>query len=252
MKNETERGRVDVLPDIAGGVSMRVAKMKIEDVREVMAIERDSFTAPWPASAYRKELVENRTAHYLVLRRTGAAAAAAMLPQPRPMALHPQRRGFLSGLLPRFLWDHMGAPAPDLLSLAGYAGLWLVADEAHITTIAVRPQFRGLGLGELLLASMVEAALDINARWLTLEVRVSNSSAQALYRKYGFKDGGLRRHYYSDNGEDALIMWTEDLRSLAFQQRYQRLKASLVDRLVASGVLEPEPPGPGQPTNIRP
>ncbi len=213
-------------------MGVRVDRMKMEDVPEVMAIERDSFTAPWPSSAYRRELTENRNAHYLVLRLTGDAGHE---PAP-PVVATPERRGFLSALLPRVLFNHT-LFGPHEVTMAGYAGLWLMIDEAHVTTIASRPQFRGRGYGELLLASLIEIALDINARWLTLEVRVSNEPAQALYRKYGFHVEGTRKRYYNDNNEDALIMWTDELRSDAFLSRYQTLKDVLLTRLISAGEL---------------
>lgn len=203
-------------------MGVRVDRMTRADVPEVMAIERDSFTAPWPASAYRKELTENRNAHYIVLR---------LDPPPKPAPDTPivtERRGFLSSLLPRTLF---GGARSHQVTLAGYAGLWLVVDEAHVTTIATRPQHRGHGYGELLLTSLIEIAYGINARWLTLEVRVTNSTAQNLYRKYGFHDAGLRKKYYSDNNEDALIMWTDELHGAAFKERYSHLKAALYKRL---------------------
>lgn len=212
---------------------VRVDRMTLDDVPEVMAIERDSFTAPWPSSAYRKELIDNRMAHYVVLRRSGLFAAT----NPSSTEVLSERRHFLSSLLPR-TWLSLGRRGGGSMTLAGYAGLWLVVDEAHITTIAVRPEFRGSGLGELLLASMIEASLDINARWLTLEVRVTNAPAQSLYRKYGFHDAGVRKSYYSDNNEDALIMWTDELQGAAFQRRYATLKSTLVERLERSGVLQ--------------
>jgi [ribosomal protein S18]-alanine N-acetyltransferase len=218
-------------------MAVRVDHMTLGDVPEVMAIERESFTAPWPASAYRRELSENRMAHYFVLRLT--------LPPEMPNALAapvlPGRRNFLSGLLPRVL-RHDEPASPQRITLAGYAGLWLMVDEAHITTIGVRPRFRGRGYGELLLVTLTEAALDINARWLTLEVRISNAAAQNLYRKYGFHDAGTRKRYYTDNNEDALIMWTDELHSHAFQERYQQLKERLMARLESAGEVEvPEP-----------
>ena len=219
-------------------MAVRVDRMTLADVSEVMAIERESFTAPWPASAYRRELVENRMAHYFVLRLTQPLE----IPAGVAVAATPARRGFLSGLLPRAFRSD-GAAAPHTMTLAGYAGLWLMVDEAHVTTIGVRPQFRGKGYGELLLVTLVEAALDIHARWLTLEVRVSNESAQALYRKYGFQDAGTRKKYYSDNNEDALIMWTDELYGRPFQERYARLKEKLMRRLEAEdgSPAQPEP-----------
>jgi [ribosomal protein S18]-alanine N-acetyltransferase len=92
-------------------------------------------------------------------------------------------------------------------SIAGYCGVWLVVDEAHITNVAVLPDYRGKGLGEALMKRIMEVAKEVGARVMTLEVRVSNEAAKGLYRKMGFQDGGIRRRYYSDNQEDALVMW---------------------------------------------
>ena len=211
-------------------MAVRVDRMTLGDVPEVMAIERESFTAPWPASAYRRELSENRMAHYFVLRLTPPPEVPDVLAAP----VLPGRRNFLGTLLPRVL-RHDEPASPQRITLAGYAGLWLMVDEAHITTIGVRPQFRGRGYGELLLVTLTEAALDINARWLTLEVRISNAAAQNLYRKYGFHDAGTRKRYYTDNNEDALIMWTDELHGHAFQERYQQLKERLMARLESAG-----------------
>lgn len=89
----------------------------------------------------------------------------------------------------------------------GYAGMWQVLDEGHITNIAVHPEFRQCGLGSALMEALLAEAERRDIKALTLEVRKSNFSAQALYRKYGFSDGGMRKKYYADNNEDAIIMW---------------------------------------------
>ena len=91
--------------------------------------------------------------------------------------------------------------------VVGYCGVWLVLDEAHITNIAVLPQFSGKKLGESLMRNVIETIKERGARTMTLEVRVSNTIAQSLYRKFGFQAGGLRKGYYSDNQEDGLVMW---------------------------------------------
>ncbi|MDQ2888748.1 MAG: ribosomal protein S18-alanine N-acetyltransferase, partial [Chloroflexota bacterium] len=124
--------------------------------------------------------------------------------------------------------------SPDLASIIGFAGLWLMVDEAHITTIAMHPDFRQRGLGEFLLVSLIDTAYEIGARWVTLEVRVSNSVAQSLYRKYGFHQAGVRHRYYSDNQEDALIMWTDEINSPAYKQKFQELKSALQEKLEAT------------------
>lgn len=91
--------------------------------------------------------------------------------------------------------------------IIGYCGSWLIVDEAHITNIAVFPELRGKKLGERLLLQVMEFVKALGARSLTLEVRVSNYIAQGLYRKLGFREGGIRKDYYVDNLEDALVMW---------------------------------------------
>ncbi|WP_077429863.1 ribosomal protein S18-alanine N-acetyltransferase [Anoxybacillus kestanbolensis] len=91
--------------------------------------------------------------------------------------------------------------------IIGYCGMWLVMDEAHITNIAVLPEFRGKKLGEALMKQAMALAREEGTKTMTLEVRVSNIVAQSLYRKLGFLNGGIRKRYYSDNQEDALVMW---------------------------------------------
>lgn len=91
----------------------------------------------------------------------------------------------------------------------GYAGMWTIVDEAHITNIALLSEFRGRKWGERLLSELMRTAAYLGMERITLEVRVSNEVAQNLYKKKGFKPAGIRKGYYSDNQEDALIMWAE-------------------------------------------
>jgi len=111
--------------------------------------------------------------------------------------------------------------------LVGYAGMWVILDEAHITTIAVEPALRGQRVGERLLVGLIDAAMERGARWMTLEVRKSNDTAQNLYHKYGFREIGTRKGYYSDNREDAIVMWTGNLREREFQERLARLRQAI-------------------------
>lgn len=115
--------------------------------------------------------------------------------------------------------------------LLGYCGYWLIMDESHVTTIAVHPDYRRKHLGELLLQHLIESSVKRQAKWLTLEVRASNIGAQNLYYKYQFSSLGLRRKYYQDNNEDALIMWTNDIHSKEFQNNYNTLKDELKTQL---------------------
>ncbi|MBN6889792.1 ribosomal protein S18-alanine N-acetyltransferase [Cytobacillus horneckiae] len=89
----------------------------------------------------------------------------------------------------------------------GYSGTWVVTDEAHVTNVAILPQYRGRKLGEAMMKKLMEIASELGAKTMTLEVRVTNEVARKLYRKLGFQDGGIRKNYYTDNQEDALIMW---------------------------------------------
>ncbi|WP_242172896.1 ribosomal protein S18-alanine N-acetyltransferase [Priestia koreensis] len=93
--------------------------------------------------------------------------------------------------------------------IIGYCGLWVIIDEGHITNVAILPSHRGQGLGEKLMRKVMELSMEFGARTLTLEVRVSNHVAQSLYKKLGFEAGGLRRNYYTDSQEDALVMWVK-------------------------------------------
>ena len=120
--------------------------------------------------------------------------------------------------------------------VVAFGGIWLMVDEAHITTFAVDPAWRRRSIGERLLIGLLDAAMSRRAREATLEVRLSNVAARRLYEKYGFRPVGIRPRYYSDNGEDALIMTTEPLNEPPMRQRLARLRAGLE----ASGVPDAE------------
>jgi ribosomal-protein-alanine N-acetyltransferase len=218
--------------------------MQLEDVEEVARVERECFTTPWPVNAYRRELRENRLSRYVVVRwvqPNGSVArphpqAAARDPAPgaRPPADDPlsgMKRAVAQLLRPLGIAER---PEGRESGILGFAGMWLMFDEAHITTIGVKRSMRGRGLGELMLVHLVEAAQEMGAKRLTLEVRVSNQVAQSLYRKYSFREEGIRKRYYSDDGEDALIMWSDRLDDPAFVGRFRELKARLEERLRAT------------------
>jgi len=115
-------------------------------------------------------------------------------------------------------------------TVAGYAGMWVIMDELHITTIAVNPVQRGLKIGERLLLELVEEGVLRGAERATLEVRERNTVAHNLYLKYGFEDVAVRKNYYSDNGENAIIMWANDLCLPPYQAMLQDFKARLAER----------------------
>lgn len=160
--------------------------MELADVPQVAAIDQQSFPLPWPAGAYRHELTENENAHFVV---------AYISPVPHK---------------PGKWWEGLLRPQP-LRTIVGFVGYWYIVDEAHISTIAVHPDYRGRGIGERLLVAMLEHARSLGATLATLEVRIGNVAAQNLYHKYGFEEVGRRKNYYRDNLEDALLMTAEPL-----------------------------------------
>ncbi len=111
--------------------------------------------------------------------------------------------------------------------IVAYGGVWLMVDEAHVTTFAVHPRYRRRRIGERLLLALMDLSVDRHAREATLEVRLSNLAARRLYEKYGFRPVGIRPRYYSDNQEDALIMTTEPLESPLMVERIAGLRATL-------------------------
>jgi ribosomal-protein-alanine N-acetyltransferase len=187
-----------------------IRPMRWEDVSAVMAIERESFPLPWSSYTYRHELTENAYSHYIV------AQARAAGPDVRPW------------------WQRLLRPTSP--PIAGYAGFWLITDEAHISTIAVAALWRGRGLGELLLSAMMEQSQRLRATMVTLEVRVSNHVAQNLYQKYGFAIVGTRPHYYRDNQEDAYIMTVEAVNSDDYRRKFAAMQAALWARLRAEAI----------------
>ncbi len=206
-----------------------IEPMTMEDIPEVVEIERACFAMPWPASAYKRELKNPSSTRYLVCRNYLAEPPAPVLD-----LLPPKKTSFVSRVLPFLKSDGASAHAsrkPNPNPLVGYGGLWLMMDEAHITTLGVNPEYRGKGLGEFLLIGLIDVAMALGASWLTLEVRVTNISAQKLYEKYTFKVSGTRKGYYTDNNEDAYIMWSDELTKLSFREKYKSRKAELLTKL---------------------
>jgi ribosomal-protein-alanine N-acetyltransferase len=115
--------------------------------------------------------------------------------------------------------------------IVGYGGFWIVLDEAHISTIASDEQWRGRGIGELMLLAMIERGIELGAGEVTLEVRVTNRVAQSLYRKYGFEVVGQRPGYYRDNNEDADLMTAFKVDRPEYQVKLKTLRAALEERL---------------------
>lgn len=154
-----------------------VRPMMVDDIPAVRSIDRMSFALPWPESSYHYELSGNRTSHMLV---AAAESGAEVVP-------------------------------------IGYVGFWLIVDEAHISTLAVHPEWRDRGIGRLLLRCGLSLAASVGAQIATLEVRESNLKAIRLYREFGFEIVGRRPAYYKDNNEDAILMTLDEVRELTSQ-----------------------------------
>ena len=206
-------------------MNVGVRPFRLEDIRNVAEIERQAFPTLWPPTPFKREL-ENRLAKYLVaweLRGSrgshGEEARAEEVVAPAGRSLVGRLWGAIRGQPPS---DRL-PDQPDS-NLKGFVGLWFMSGEAHITAIAVEDASRGKGIGELLLIGSIEMAMDQRATVMSLEARVSNYVAQSLYQKYGFMKVGIRKGYYTDNREDAVIMTTEPISTPEYQERYRELK----------------------------
>ena len=190
--------------------------MEEGDLNQIAAMEREAFPTLWPPTSYRREL-KNRTAEYAVCIRDDEFVMVQPSPSKKSLFRLLGRRNKPQELVHRQL-------------LVGFVGLWYMAGEAHIVSIAVRETYKRKGLGELLLIGSIEMAMRRDCQVVTLEARVSNSPAIALYRKYGFNEVGLRRRYYSDNGEDAVIMTTDRLSSDEYSEFFENRVCTFDDR----------------------
>jgi ribosomal-protein-alanine N-acetyltransferase len=202
-----------------------IRRMQDRDIPQALEIDREAFPTQWPHPTYAsfKQELRNRLACYIVIAKP---VESEMIEQ------NPGNRKFWQKLLhlfdqERFFGEEISTPKEYIVGIAGF---WAMVDEAHITTLAVRDPYRRQGVGERLLIEIIEMAVQFNANVVTLEARVSNKQAQTLYEKYGFQKVGLRKAYYTDNGEDALIMTTDSLTSNAFQSHFQQLKQNHIHR----------------------
>lgn len=176
-----------------------ITPLTLADLDAIMALERVCFKKdPWTRRMYISDLTENELATYLVLRLPTREAAA----------------------------DASAADGPIL----AYGGFWLLVDEAHIATIATRPEWRGCGLALYLMLALLDAAAARGARTSTLEVRASNWPARRLYEKLGYAVMGRRRRYYRD-GEDGVIMTTPALTTPAMQERLAAARQDAMTKL---------------------
>ncbi|NMA69102.1 MAG: ribosomal protein S18-alanine N-acetyltransferase [Desulfitobacterium sp.] len=149
---------------------MRIRSMEEKDLPQIMAIERACFPTPWAQQSYKNELRANDYARYFCLEKDSEEKNSEII---------------------------------------GYMGLWFILEEGHITNIAIHPKYQGQGLGEVLIRAVISLMVREGMERITLEVRASNWVARNLYEKVGFVNVGVRKGYYTDNSEDAIIMWLE-------------------------------------------
>lgn len=153
-------------------LDLTIRPMAEADLSAVLAIEREVFSSPWTLAAFQRELKDKKVSHLFVA--------------------------------------EVSSGGGDRL-VVGYACCWLIVDEVHITNLAVEKAYRRRGVAHRLLTEMLRKTKARGAKRATLEVRLSNEGAQRFYEKYGFQAVAIRKGYYPDNGEDALVMWSPNL-----------------------------------------
>jgi len=197
-----------------------------EDTTQAAEIERDAFPTLFPPTPFKREL-RNRLARYLVAWRRDdlyePGQEAAAVPEIEAPAESPLSISRLLSSARDLLGSRNAAWVPGQKYIVGFVGTWQLVDEAHIVSIGVRTEHRGNGIGELLLVGGIEQAIEQKSSVVTLEVRISNHVALNLYKKYGFTERGVRKGYYTDNREDALIMTTEEIQTAAFRDSLEFL-----------------------------
>lgn len=210
-------------------MEVALRRMRAEDIPQVIEIEKEAFTPGWVGTPFRREL-NSRYTRFLVAYHTD---------DNRPDdsgAVAPRQQ---TGPADASLWGRMLTGVKSALGfnrdteeddLAGYVGIWLQGDQAHITEIAVREELRGRGIGELLIIGTLRVAYEQGLDEVTLEARVSNFVAQRLYDKYGFNEAGIRKNYYADNREDAVIMTTDHIHTAAYRQKFASLQETFLAR----------------------
>jgi len=189
-----------------------IRSMQFEDIPQVAQIDREAFPGEWvfrSQSAYKQDLNNPSVRYIVACNKRNVSESDGQEMQKKAWF----KRLFSAG-------RHVRVPE----NVVGFSGFWMMMKEAHIIAIGVRDNYRRLGIGEGLLIATIELAEILNANLVTLEVRASNQTAQSLYKKYGFRVTGRRPRYYSSDGEDAIIMSTDNIGSLPFQASLQDLK----------------------------
>ena len=210
-----------------------VRRLQAKDIDQVVAIEKEAFSPLWVSSSFKRDL-NNKRASYLV-----ACFDEDVSPEEILAEIEPHES---IGTVTPTLWSRvlgrMGLSSnaeteseeKEEFDIAGYVSVWYQGDEAHITEIAVKESLRSRGIGELLLIGALEAAIEYGSKVMTLEARVSNFIAHRMYQKYNFKSVGIRKAYYSDNREDAVIMTTSPIDTDEYHKLFSNWQTTYLNR----------------------
>ncbi|SUZ54758.1 uncharacterized protein METZ01_LOCUS7612 [marine metagenome] len=212
-----------------------VRRLRVDDIDQVIAIEKEAFSPLWVSSSFKRD-INNKRANYLVASFDEEVSPEEILAEfdadqsapdedqrpPKLLSRVLGRLGFSVNIEPSI--------AEDAFNIAGYVSVWYQGGEAHITEIAVKETLRGRGVGELLLIGSLKAAIEYGSKVMTLEARVSNFIAHRLYQKYSFKSVGIRKAYYSDNREDAVIMTTSPIDTAEYETLFASLQSTYHSR----------------------
>ncbi|HEU0020989.1 MAG TPA: ribosomal protein S18-alanine N-acetyltransferase [Dehalococcoidia bacterium] len=209
-------------------MEIALRRLRAEDINQVIEIEKEAFSPLWLGTQFKRDL-NNRYARYLVaylVQETDSDSQSWSKNRiPEDSSLWNRMVKTVQGVVKRE--DNSPGPGSNLV---GYVGLWFQGNEAHITEIAVREALRGKGIGELLLIGSVRASFEYGSAVVTLETRISNFVAQRLYEKYGFRTAGIRKGYYSDNRENAIIMTTSPIHAVEYRKRFSELQEAYQSR----------------------
>ncbi|NQW17351.1 MAG: ribosomal protein S18-alanine N-acetyltransferase [Chloroflexi bacterium] len=200
------------------------------DASILSVIEREAFPAQWPPTRFTNEISRRRAVYMVATRDYMEPEIPEALRDQRRLAHSSMWNRVSSGLRQFLLLDESKSAGFPKDYIVGFVGVWFIVDEAHIVSIGVRESVKRVGVGELLLLSAFQQARKHGCKELTLEVRASNNAAQSLYRKYGFQSVGLRKKYYIDNAEDAIIMTTPPISSVEYAVMLDSLARNHAER----------------------
>lgn len=191
----------------------------VPDSREIQSLMREVFPNQNLPPSLAREIRREDTAHILAVRKLTRAEIATKANEHQSIVA--TLAGRITALVPWSSGSNHSAAREDE-TIAGMVSVWVVLDQAHITAIATNPRERRRGVGGLLMVLAINEAIDRGAEVATLEVRKSNQRAQALYKRFGFTETGIRHRYYADDNEDALIMSTPNMHLQSFRRLFQR------------------------------